>query len=221
MRVFAVGTNAGGKGMGSCRVKGSWNFGGGVSGMVGLQGMGQSQRGLRKVWAGRRGPDVLSLAVEEQEPGIVEGEITEKEKERMVWVKNWYPIMPLRDANPSDPYPFVLLGRKMVLWRNGEGEWCCLDDRCAHRQVPLSRGRPSLRDGSLMCSYHGWCFDKKGNCVHIPQSTSEQHDNLCQSDRSKVQAYPVQVMVHVMLPFVYVKCSFNSHHTEIACFVIG
>lgn len=184
--------------VGSCRSKSLVGLDVGLPGMgrIGaLPGRGQLRRGLRKTWAGKWEPDVLSLMAGKKGVGNVVSEEMATEGAEMVWGKNWYPILPLRDVDPKNPYPFTLLGRKMVLWRNGEGEWCCLDDRCAHRQIPLSRGRASLRDGSLMCSYHGWCFDKKGNCVHIPQALPEQQGNLCNSDRSKVQSYPVQVMI--------------------------
>lgn len=36
----------------------------------------------------------------------------------------------------------------------------------------------------LMCSYHGWQFDKQGICTHIPQAenpelVSKHKENLC------------------------------------------
>lgn len=54
------------------------------------------------------------------------------------------------------PYACDLLGERMVLWRDGEGQWRCFEDKCPHRLAHLSEGRIDPRDGTLMCSYHGW-----------------------------------------------------------------
>lgn len=41
-----------------------------------------------------------------------------------------------------------------------------LEDRCPHRNVPLSQG--NVVDGNLECVYHGWQFAADGQCVKIP-----------------------------------------------------
>ena len=41
------------------------------------------------------------------------------------------------------------------------------------RKVPLSEGRIEPSNGTLMCSFHGWCFNGEGNCVNIPQVASK------------------------------------------------
>ena len=41
-----------------------------------------------------------------------------------------------------------------------------LEDRCAHRQVPLNAG---VVDGcAIRCCYHGWTYDRTGACVDVP-----------------------------------------------------
>lgn len=54
----------------------------------------------------------------------------------------------------------------IVLFRDARGEAVALDDRCAHRNAPLSLGR--VCNGRLQCRYHGWEFDSAGCAVHIP-----------------------------------------------------
>ena len=39
-------------------------------------------------------------------------------------------------------------------------------DRCPHRNVPLSRGK--VCGNHLVCAYHGWRFDHRGQCVGVP-----------------------------------------------------
>ena len=36
------------------------------------------------------------------------------------------------------PYAFDLLGKRLVLWRDGEGQWRCFEDKCPHRYANLS-----------------------------------------------------------------------------------
>ena len=41
-----------------------------------------------------------------------------------------------------------------------------LEDRCAHRQVPLSKGVVS--GNAVRCGYHGWSYNSEGHCVDVP-----------------------------------------------------
>ncbi|EFJ52402.1 hypothetical protein VOLCADRAFT_103059 [Volvox carteri f. nagariensis] len=65
--------------------------------------------------------------------------------------------------------------------------------------APLSEGRIES-DGTLQCSYHGWQFDGRGACTHIPQlrGDAKAMQVACESRRSCVRAFPVQV-VHGLL----------------------
>ena len=37
------------------------------------------------------------------------------------------------DLDPSRPHAVQLLGRRLVLWRDGGGAWRASEDRCPHR----------------------------------------------------------------------------------------
>ena len=65
-----------------------------------------------------------------------------------------------------------LLGVDLVLWRSPKGvhAW---HDMCRHRGAKLSLG--TVRDGCLVCSYHGWCYDGSGSCTLIPAHSSLTH----------------------------------------------
>lgn len=41
-----------------------------------------------------------------------------------------------------------------------------LIDRCAHRNAPLSEG--AVREGLLVCPYHGWSYDTDGSLAVLP-----------------------------------------------------
>ncbi len=77
----------------------------------------------------------------------------------------WYPVA-LSDRLRRQPFGAMLFGTPLVVFRSGDGSVAALVDRCPHRNVPLSLGR--VRGENLQCNYHGWEFDREGNCRAIP-----------------------------------------------------
>src|SRR5690606_15704082 len=57
-------------------------------------------------------------------------------------------------------------GEPVVLVRGESGEVFALEDRCAHRQVPLHAGVVSGE--CIRCCYHGWSYDRTGRCIDVP-----------------------------------------------------
>ena len=81
------------------------------------------------------------------------------------WMEHyWHPVGAAKEVG-EQPKQFFLLGRRLVIYRNGS-ELVALDDTCAHRGAALSNGR--VEDGVISCPYHGWQYDATGQCVHIP-----------------------------------------------------
>ena len=76
----------------------------------------------------------------------------------------------------------TLLGEAVVLYRKSDGTPVALEDRCAHRQAPLSKGK--VIDDNVQCAYHGLTYDPSGKCIHIP-SQDEVPPNIT------VRSYPV------------------------------
>jgi vanillate O-demethylase monooxygenase subunit len=60
----------------------------------------------------------------------------------------------------------TICGQPIVLWRKEDGTPAALEDRCAHRHMPLSDG--FLRGDNVECPYHGLTYDASGACVRIP-----------------------------------------------------
>eukprot|EP00439_Symbiodinium_sp_Y106_P023783 s1101_g2.t3 len=111
----------------------------------------------------RQGPPATTLNPEEDVKTDSWGEI-------FVWQKAWYPMAVIEDLDGTRPTKLQLLGEDLVAWVDGDGEWRVFEDRCPHRAVPLSEGRIE-KDGTLMCSYHGWRFNGEGKVTAIPQAT--------------------------------------------------
>ncbi|KAJ3034631.1 hypothetical protein HK097_004441 [Rhizophlyctis rosea] len=81
----------------------------------------------------------------------------------------WYPVALRSDFPPgpsATPYATHLLGDPIVIYRDGEGVIVCLEDKCAHRSMPLSLGR--IINGELECKYDGWRYNSEGAVTYIP-----------------------------------------------------
>ena len=96
----------------------------------------------------------------------------------------WYIAAESRSLKRA-PLASVMMGESVVLFRNDEGRVGALEDRCAHRNAPLSAGRVS--NNCIECPYHGWRYDGQGSCMHIP-SLGEG----ARLPRHTVRSYPVQ-----------------------------
>lgn len=64
------------------------------------------------------------------------------------------------------PLGRLLLEQPVVIWRPTPGTVSVLEDRCSHRQIPLSLG--VCVEGALQCNYHGLRFGDDGRCVLAP-----------------------------------------------------
>ncbi|MEN3975564.1 aromatic ring-hydroxylating dioxygenase subunit alpha [Emcibacter sp. SYSU 3D8] len=79
---------------------------------------------------------------------------------------HWYPLAWSNELAAGKTLGRRLMGEPVVLYRGASGTVFALEDRCAHRQVPLSVG---VVDGDvLQCGYHGWAYDCSGKCVDVP-----------------------------------------------------
>ncbi len=98
--------------------------------------------------------------------------------------QHWYPLLPVEDIEPQKPTTATLLGIPLVIWKpTSSPNYQIFLDQCPHRLAPLSEGRIN-ESGNLMCSYHGWEFDRNGECQRIPQADNseliaKQSQNFC------------------------------------------
>jgi len=76
----------------------------------------------------------------------------------------WHPLT-TSDRVAEQPRRFTLLDDYVVAYRDAEGV-AAFRDICIHRGAALSLGW--VRDGKMVCPYHGWQYDRTGACVRIP-----------------------------------------------------
>lgn len=75
-------------------------------------------------------------------------------------------------AADGTPMRLMLLGEKLVAFRDSSGRVGVMDHQCPHRCASLVLGR-NEEDG-IRCIYHGWKFDVDGNCVDMPSVPPSQ-----------------------------------------------
>jgi phenylpropionate dioxygenase-like ring-hydroxylating dioxygenase large terminal subunit len=95
--------------------------------------------------------------------------------------EHWYPVAWSRELRAGAALGTRFAGEPIVLVRPKDGAVFALEDRCAHRQVPLHAG---VVDGcALRCCYHGWTYDQTGACIDVPYLGKDKLPN-------GVRAYP-------------------------------
>lgn len=94
----------------------------------------------------------------------------------------WY-VAGWSQAIGERPVAITLLEQPIVLYRTAAGAVVAFEDRCPHRQLPLSMG---ARVGdALQCGYHGMTFGPDGRCTRVPGQSSVP-STAC------VRVYPIE-----------------------------
>jgi phenylpropionate dioxygenase-like ring-hydroxylating dioxygenase large terminal subunit len=105
---------------------------------------------------------------------------------------HWYPLAWSSELPVGRPLGRSFAGLPIVLFRGTSGRIFALEDRCAHRQVPLHLG--VVCGDRLRCHYHGWTYDCAGKCVDIPYLGKERRPN-------GVRSYPAREVDGLVLVF--------------------
>lgn len=82
----------------------------------------------------------------------------------------------------APPLRVRLLGEDLVAFRDTEGNVGLVAENCPHRGASLYFGRNE--ECGLRCPYHGWKFDRSGQCVDMPSEPRPF------AERISVRAYP-------------------------------
>lgn len=97
-------------------------------------------------------------------PGTVMGDLM-----RQYWLPAALSSELERDGSPLR---LMLLGEKLIAFRDSAGRVGVLDHRCAHRCASLFLARNE--QNGIRCIYHGWKYDVDGNCVDMPSVPPHQ-----------------------------------------------
>lgn len=120
-------------------------------------------------------------------PGTVMGEFM-----RQYWIPACRGTELVADGSPLR---LMLLGEKLIGFRDSSGRVGIMDHRCPHRCASLFLGR-NEEDG-LRCTYHGWKFDVEGRCVDMPSVAPSQ------DFKHKVRAHAYKTVERNGMVWVY------------------
>jgi phthalate 4,5-dioxygenase len=96
----------------------------------------------------------------------------------------WIPAAMSRELEPDGPpVRVLLLGEKLIAFRDSSGRVGVMDHRCPHRCASLFYGRNE--EGGIRCVYHGWKYDVEGNC--LDQANVPPHQDF--KDKIRAKAY--------------------------------
>ncbi len=110
-------------------------------------------------------------------PGTAMGEMM-----RQYWIPA---VMSSELERDGAPLRLMLLGERLMAFRDSSGRVGVMDHRCPHRCASLFLGRNE--ENGIRCVYHGWKYDAAGNCVDQPNAPPHQDFK----DKVKTKAYKV------------------------------
>jgi len=91
----------------------------------------------------------------------------------MISLKNfWYIAASSEEVTSDSVTGVVVLGEWIALYRDQQGKAVAVLDRCLHRNARLSKGR--VKNGQLVCPYHGWRYGEDGKLQAIPSEGPAQ-----------------------------------------------
>ncbi len=100
-----------------------------------------------------------------------------------MFLKNYWYCAAMPNELNNKPLRRIICNEPIVFYRDTNGDPVALEDRCSHRQAPLSTGE--IRGDEIQCAYHGFVFNGVGNCVYIPHQK-----NIPQ--RAHIRSYPIK-----------------------------
>lgn len=83
-----------------------------------------------------------------------------------MFLRNTWYVACTSDEIADRPLGRRICGENIVFYRAEEGRVAAVQNFCPHRGAPLSLG--FVRDGKLVCGYHGLVMGSDGKCVAMP-----------------------------------------------------
>jgi hypothetical protein len=84
----------------------------------------------------------------------------------------WYPLALCKRLKKGKAIGVRFAGDPIVLVRTENDTLFALEDRCAHRQIPLHVG--AVKGEHIQCGYHGWMYDATGKCISVPYLSKDK-----------------------------------------------
>jgi Rieske 2Fe-2S family protein len=85
--------------------------------------------------------------------------------QKEIWVRHWIYICRDNDTAKSSMRRLSVAGENLILVKSREGEITCFHNTCRHRGSELCSVDEKKTGQLIVCPYHAWSYDLKGNLV--------------------------------------------------------
>jgi 4beta-methylsterol monooxygenase len=99
----------------------------------------------------------------------------------------WYAAELSKNLRPGDIKEVIYWGQSIALFRGQDGQVRAVENRCAHRQLALTKG--VVEGNNITCQYHGWQYDGCGRCVSIDHELGKNRSRM---PKIQIESYPVK-----------------------------
>ncbi len=113
----------------------------------------------------------------------------------------WYAVCSTRELKKDSAYFFTMYNEPLLIYRDKESNLRCVKDLCPHRGASFHGGE--VKEGELVCPYHGARFSSKGKCTNLSRITcnhivDDNYDNYA----SKIHLY--QYVCKEISDYIYI-----------------
>ena len=108
----------------------------------------------------------------------------------------WHPVAVAAELTDTPIKRIRLLGEDLVLFRGDDQGYGLVGEHCPHRGTSLAYGR--VEGANIRCPYHGWMYNREGQCVEQPAEPSES----TYKNRIKHRAYPVVKLAGLLYTYM-------------------
>ncbi len=102
----------------------------------------------------------------------------------------WYVIGESDDIRVGKLIEKIWMGEQIIVWRGTEGTVCVADALCPHpgsHLGPTAGGK--IRNGNLVCPFHGFEYDVTGQCVATPTAPPPRSARLRRFETAEVNGF--------------------------------
>jgi 5,5'-dehydrodivanillate O-demethylase len=107
----------------------------------------------------------------------------------------WHPVGCSEDVTRK-PQRTKVMCEEFVLYRGESGVPVLMQLRCAHRSLALDYGR--VEGDCIRCPYHGWLYDRTGQCLEQPAEPEGSQFK----DKIKLRSYPTQELSGLVFAYL-------------------
>lgn len=130
----------------------------------------------------------MSILKEHRNPPSFEEAKNRRQKVRAAGLdpNYWYAVEQDHAIAKKQVVEVKFWGESVALYRDEQGRLHAVENRCAHRHLPLTQG--NVVGDRIVCEYHGWKYNGAGELVDVPHTTFGKKVPQC-----KLRTYPLRV----------------------------